>query len=580
MNQRLLNPPDDRSACFAPTEPTPEIAVDDRSRLRDMLGERLEFEMLIAHLSTTFINVPAENVDEEIERGLREAVEFLGIDRGGLAQFSEDGQELWMTHSHNTPGIEPFPRLNIAPLWPWYTAQMRRGEVLRLSRLPEELPPEAGPEAAYCRQKGLKAHLGIPFNVGNKIIGGLGFASFRRPRDWPDRLVANLQLVAEIFANALARKRADLALREREARFRVLSDAAPVMVWMSGRDKRCTYFNRPWLEFTGRTLERELGDGWSEGVYPGDLQRCLSTYVNAFDARQDFRMEYRLRRADGAYRWVLDIGAPRYDAAGAFEGYIGSCIDVTDQRSAAEEAQQLREQLTRAGRLITVGEVTASIAHEVNQPLCAIVSNAQTVQRMLTSEAVDLAEVREAVEDIAADGLRASAVLARIRNLLRRSTAERTRLDVNELVREVHAVVQAQLARRHIAVTFELAEGLPPAFGDRVQLAQVIVNFITNAIDAMDNVVPDSRDLVIRTSLAQDDGVTVAVEDSGVGLKVQNPKDLFAALYTTKPDGLGMGLAICKSIVENHGGTIWASSNARCGATFQFSLPTQTEKDE
>ena len=195
--------------------------------------------------------------------------------------------------------------------------------------------------------------------------------------------MANLKLVGEVFANALARKRADIALREREARFRLLSDAAPVMVWMSGLDQHCTYFNKPWLDFTGQPLADELGDGWSKGVHPGDLEHCLDTYLRAFDARQEFRMEYRLQRFDGEYRWLLDTGVPRFDGDGTFEGYIGSCIDVTDQKRIADEMHQLREQLARVGRCMTLGELAASIAHEVNQPLCAIVSNAQTVQRCL-----------------------------------------------------------------------------------------------------------------------------------------------------------------------------------------------------
>src|SRR5580700_4746505 len=168
------------------------------------------------------------------------------------------------------------------------------------------------------------------------------------------------------------RKRAEAELRESEARFRLVADSAPVLIWMSGTDKLCTYFNKPWLDFTGRSLEQELGNGWAEGVDPEDLQRCLDTYIQSFDRRVAFRMEYRLRRHDGEYRLVSDIGVPRFIPDGSFAGYIGSCIDVTEQRRAEEQLRQAQEDLSRVTRIVAMGELAAAIAHEVNQPLTAI----------------------------------------------------------------------------------------------------------------------------------------------------------------------------------------------------------------
>jgi PAS domain S-box-containing protein len=386
-----------------------------------------------------------------------------------------------------------------------------------------------------------------------------------------------MQITGEIFTNALARKEADIALRESEDRFRLLADSAPVMIWMSDPDKLCTYFNKPWLDFTGRPLQRELGAGWSEGVHSDDLEHCLETYARAFDARQPFRMEYRLRRFDGEYRWVLDTGVPRFEADGTFDGYIGSAIDITDEKRAEEESRSLREQLAQVNRVAMLGELAASIAHEVNQPLCAIVTNAEAIRRMLTDGGFVFEELIDALEDIARDSQRASAVVARVRSFLQKSPDERSTVDINELISEVGALSRTDMARRRVALKLELAEQLPPVLGDRIQLQQVILNLLSNGADAMDSIAAESRELVIGSSADESGNITVAITDVGAGLDRRNADRIFNPFFTTKPGGMGMGLAICKSIVEAHGGRIWAASNDGYGTTFRFALPAIRE---
>src|SRR5438105_10253310 len=370
------------------------------------------------------------------------------------------------------------------------------------------------------------------------------------------------------------RRRAEAELRESEARFRLVADSAPVMIWMSGTDKFCTYFNKPWLDFTGRSIDRELGNGWAEGVDPEDLQRCLDTYTQAFDRREAFRMEYRLRRHDGEFRWVLDIGAPRCNPDGSFAGYIGSCIDVTEQRRSDEQLRQAQEDLDRVTRVVAMGELVAAIAHEVNQPLAAIVTNGNFCLRLLASVTPNFDKLREAISEIVNDGTRASTVISRIRALLQKGAPERVAVDINEIIQEVAVLLRSALTRNRVSLRTYLASDLPCVLGDRVQLQQVLINLVMNGIEAMRSVTQRPRHLHIK-SARKDNEVLVQVQDSGEGLDRQQAEHIFEPFFTTKPQGIGMGLSISRSIVESHGGRLWAESDSK-GAVFQFTLPVSS----
>jgi PAS domain S-box-containing protein len=321
------------------------------------LDRLLQFEGLRAELSAAFVNLLPHQVDAQIEHTQRKLVEFLGIDRCSFGEFSNENDELHATHSYVLPGWAPFPRIMVRQVLPWFAEKIQQGTILRLERLPDDLPPEAVLEKQYCLSINLKSYLAIPVQVGGSLLCVLTFGSHSSYRAWPDDLVQRLRIIGEIIANSVARKRADLAMRESEGRFRLLAEAAPVMIWMSDPDKLCTYFNQHWLEFTGRPLQSQLGNGWTEAVHPKDLSHCLQIYTQAFDRRQPFRMEYRLRRFDGQYRWVLDTGVPRIQADDTFEGYIGSCIDITDHKQAENELRVAHgRQLALTRRLLRAQE--------------------------------------------------------------------------------------------------------------------------------------------------------------------------------------------------------------------------------
>jgi PAS domain S-box-containing protein len=611
------------------------------------------------------------------------------------------------------------------------------------------------------------------------------------------------------------------AVRESEARFRTMANTAPVMIWMSGLDKLCTFFNKSWLEFTGRTVEQEIGNGWAEGVHPDDLERCLRSYLEAFDARQSFVTQYRLRRQDGEYRWISDNGVPRYDDQKNFVGYIGSCIDVTELLSkeealrefeervrlaaqaahlgvweldtatneiwmsdsarslfqfdseahvthamlqdrvhpedralrdsvvkraietggefeteyrvllpdgnlrwisgrgrcvsgkhgkgtrligislditaqkqtqdlfrlvteaslsglilvdhegrivllnshaeklfgyqrheligksveilvperfashhpadrakflaaptaramgagrelfgrrkdgsefpveiglnpiqtaegiavlanvvdisarleAEEESRRRGEQVELLSRVSLLGEMTASLAHELNQPLAAIMNNASAAKEYIEQDRLNPTQLQEILTDVIGDGRRAFDIIRNVRSAIKKGSAIRGPINVNDVVKAVTYMLQADAAAQFCKMEMSLAPDLQAIEGDPTQIQQVLINLLRNAFDAMHDTPPSRRIVEIATSYNGDDKISVVVRDYGAGISEKTRERLFEQFFTTKEKGLGMGLAIVRSIVEAHGGSIAAENADGGGARFHFRLP-------
>jgi PAS domain S-box-containing protein len=517
-------------------------------------------------------------------------------------------------------------------------------------------------------------------------------------------------MVTDVRLRALDRRGQITALGyEREERFLRLADSAPVMVWVSGLDGGCTYFNRRWLDFTGRTLEQELGAGWATGVHPEDLERCLNIYTQAFAARREFSMEYRLRHHTGEFRWIWDTGAPVHGPNDIFEGYVGSCIDISEQKKAdealrqseskfrvlfesnmvplaywhadgrildandaflrlvefsraelqaglvrwasltpaehlefdqrafaelasgrdsstpyekeyvlrdgthvpvlmsrsllpgykdrgvafaidlterkrseqrlrksQEEAQRLQQELSHLARVSTMGELSVSLAHELNQPLTAILTNAQVAQRLIAAGNPDMAELGEILADIVADDQRAGEVVHRVRSLIHKGQVEAQRLDLNGVVRDVVRLVRSEALIKDVTVILELSP-LPVLIrGDRIQMQQVLLNLIINGLESIKEGGAGNATLVVRTHLPDQQWVQVSVEDTGVGISDSALEGIFEPFHTSKSNGMGMGLSICRSIVQAHGGRIWAQSSPEPGAVFHILLPVDS----
>src|SRR6202040_408081 len=299
------------------------------------------------------------------------------------------------------------------------------------------------------------------------------------------------------------------------------------------------------------------------------------------DTHQPFRdFVYSTVSDSGSPVYVRSSGKPVFDANGNFLGYRGTGTDITATIRADHAEQALREaqaELAHVTRVTTLGELTASIAHEVNQPLAAVIANAEACLRWLGRETPNLEEARRSAEWIISDGNRASDVMQRVRALAKKSTIERVPLNINDLVGETVALVQHELISHQVLLRTELASNLPMVEADRVQLQQVIINLVMNGIEAMQPGADRLRELVIRSLRDEAPQVLVSVADCGVGISAENADRLFNAFFTTKPSGMGMGLSICRSIVEAHGGRMSGANNVGPGATFQCVLPVQRQ---
>lgn len=309
-----------------------------------------------------------------------------------------------------------------------------------------------------------------------------------------------------------------------------------------------------------------------ERAHPEDRAIVVRELERSRQGAQNHDYELRLLMPDGQIRY-LHVIAHRVKYESGKEEIIGALMDITESRKSQETLQAAQTALAHASRVATLGEISATIAHEVNQPLAAIIANGQACLRFLRREKPDLDDVRGAVEWIVKDGNRAGEVIRRVRGLLKKADTEKTPLDVNDLVNEVAALLRRELAAQEVTPQLELAPAVPPIVADRVQLQQVIINLVMNGAEAMQTITDRPHRLAIRTYQDETHRVVVAVEDSGPGIASENADRLFDPFFSTKPGGLGMGLSICRSIVEAHGGRLWSSGNAGPGATFQFALP-------
>jgi len=438
-------------------------------------------------------------------------------------------------------------------------------------------PDDQGPAAedldrAISAGRNVEAHFRIVLPEGTtRYMYGVGRPLVKPSGDTGEYVGAVMDVTST--------KQSEMKLRESEA---YLAEAQRLSHTGSWAWNPTTGENRYWSDECFRLLGFDPADGmpprerFIQHIHPEDRPIVAEELERATRERGEYEVDYRIIHPGGEIRHIHAVGHPILDPSGDLSEIVGTAIDVTERKQAEEERERLRQaqaDLAHANRVTTMGELTASVAHEVNQPIAASLTNARTCLRWLAGDTPNVEEAREAAMRIVRDQTRAAEIISRIRLLFKKGTPQRELVDINEIIREINIHLRGEATRHLISLRTELAADLPQVMGDRVQLQQVMMNLMMNGIDAMADVV-GVRELIIHSQRAEDGNIMVSVSDTGVGLPSKLAAHIFDAFFTTKPHGTGMGLRISRSIVEAHGGRLWTGENAPRGASFYFTLPT------
>lgn len=669
-----------------------------RSRRRRSLhlevDERVRFETLLAELSSSFINLPAAEIDAAIARAQQHVCETLGIEFSVLWQWSTTDPALFTVTHHYGPAGTPIPAAGIdgKKSFPWVLERMFRGETLVV--FTEQLPPEAAADRESRRRFGVKSSVHIPLAVGGApMTGVLTFAAIEADLEWPPEIVSRLQLVAQVFSNALDRKRTDQLLRESEENLALAAESAGAGLWILDLTDYRFWMTPKTRELFGLMPDEVVTwDRLQSVVLPEDREATQAAIEHTIRSGESVLVEYRARRSDGTVRWFASRGRRRY-VAGRHDSVMGVSADITDRKlgevrwqaaieaspgamivvdatgtialanrateelfgyvrmelvgrpldmllperdraahdsvwaeylvdpkprdmgagrqlhglrkngsevvieahltpipslrgqlvlisivdlTAREilesEARRVRSEIARLARGAMLGELAGALAHEMNQPLTAILCNAQAARHLISGGTPDLGEIRTILDDIIADDERAGDAILRLRALLKKGESQFRPLRINDVVLEVLRLARFDLLVPGTRTVADLAPDLPEVAGDPVRLQQAILNLVVNASEAMAHLPPTDRRVVLRTGLDEDGSVIVSVIDRGKGIESSAKKRMFESFFSTSAGGLGLGLPISRIIIAAHGGILDGENNPDGGSTFRVTL--------
>jgi PAS domain S-box-containing protein len=410
---------------------------------------------------------------------------------------------------------------------------------------------------------------------------------YRQPSLWEEHareiagvavlIMVETALILGLVTNLLRRRKAERSLIESEESVRLAVDSAGAGLWSLDTGTGRFWATPKTRELLGIALDEDMNfEKFLTLVHPEDRERVGRAVQQNLQSEQENRIEYRIVLPNGNARWIVSLGRTQQQRARESMRLMGVSIDITQRKQAALEAQKHRDDLARVSRLASLGELSAGLAHQINQPLTAILSNAQAAARYLSREQPNLDEVRETVADIIENDKRASDIIRRLRALFESGKVDFNSVDLNQVVSKAAGYARDSERLNGVSLVFSLQEGLPPVEGDALHLEQVILNLVFNGTEAMEGSRSEQREIRISTERYDGDSVKVSVQDRGPGINETTKDQMFRAFHTTKPEGMGMGLSLCHSIIEAHGGRLWAENCPDgSGATFSFTVPTQ-----
>ncbi len=545
---------------------------------RKMLQERLRFETLLSDVSATFAVMPDRRIDEQVRACLARVAEFVNIEQTCFWRY--DSEERALHAIYEWPILAPEDSYSVGNL-EYCVGQLADGKAVRFSR-PDQLPEPAQKDIEAFRAMGVRSFLAVPLYFGGDLVGALSFAMLSRETQWPELLDQRLRMLGEIFANAIVRQASEEAARQGEILNRAVLESLSGYVAIVDLTGRILRGNRAWNslcdKIAARTpeanpVDRYYLDTWLAWTAPAtEDNAALTDAVNSVLAQETelAAVEYRYR-ADGVERWIeIHIATLNRREGGA----VITHLDVTARKKAEREAAKNLESIYHMDRVAAMGELATSLAHEINQPLAAISTNAESALTLLNRATPDIAEAKAALSDIIEDDHRAGEVIRKMRGLLKRGPIQVTKLDVNLVTAESVRLVASEALLRKLQLVTSLEPKLPLVTGDHVQLQQVILNLLSNAMQAMSQHPGSARSIFVRTRRVEGKGeIVVEVEDSAGGVPDWQKALIFEPFFSTKTDGLGMGLPISRSIIETNQGKLWVEDGTHGGSVFRFTLP-------
>ncbi|MBT8332710.1 MAG: PAS domain-containing protein [Deltaproteobacteria bacterium] len=550
-----------------------------RRQTEDELKDRLQFERKLSELSSEFINLTSENLDSNINDALAWIGPFMQADRTHMFRFNWDRTEFRITHLWEAEGTKKdeivLPGLVVKETFPWLFDNLIGGRDVNVRDI-EMLPtPEAGNEYQYCREMGIQSFIILPIVIENAPLCAIGLDSICQKKEWSQEAQDRLRIIGEIIANTIVRRHAEKKSEEAALRYRTVADFTYDWEYWQNPDGSLQYISPSCERICGYSAQDLMTNPGllQDMIVPEDKAAWEEHRCSIQKEKPSEGIQFRIQKPDGEIRWIEHACQPVFDHQGNYQGVRASNRDVTKREFYKSETHQLQTELAHMDRVVTISTLTAALAHEINQPLAAMRSYAQAALRFMDKVHPEYDSVRKALQGIVADNKRAADVVNRLRNLVKKGSAHQEAIKINSIINDVIGLINSELVLRNASISLNLHPDVPVVQGDSIQVQQVLMNLLTNALDAMDAQPIDARTIVISTRPENSNQILVSISDSGGGIPPDTIEAIFSPFHTTKISGMGLGLSICKSIIEAHGGRIWAQNNPDGGAIFSFILP-------